>query len=298
MMPFHCKETTPILYPALTNCQTPHGAKYAGSSSRTTAALIDGILIILRVGMIDILLSSLLRFACAHSMLQTKRFLLLWYILVLSCILSRRICLADPLPELRGNSVVSSDDVEYLSFRERHQGIEFRRSVPPKHNEVFKGMTRRATHRARSGASPPDNFENINRGFTTAAPGDVIVPRSGRYLLTLTKIRTFSTNDASLPMIVATLERTYDAIAIAIATVDIDALEQHDLAFRIGNFRFEVHCMVEYLSVLAVRTVIQHIGQMLQRGLTGLVTGEVVDVSSAVRVAFAFVLLGLDRDVT
>jgi len=100
-------------------------------------------------------------------------------------------------------------------------------------------------------------------------------------------------NESPLKTIVSLLERLYDALAFIL--FDLSFLDEHDLTLQVGDFTLQLHCIAEYLSALAVKAVVRRLGQMLQRGLTGLVSGEVVDVGTAVRTMFVFgVVLRVD----
>ena len=100
-----------------------------------------------------------------------------------------------------------------------------------------------------------------------------------------TRFHAFLASDRP-PQLAATLiERLYDAVAYVI--IDLSFLDEHDLVFQVGAFSLELHCSAEYLSVVALKMIVRNLGQLVQKGLTGLVAGEVVDVTTAVRTTFA-----------
>lgn len=109
------------------------------------------------------------------------------------------------------------------------------------------------------------------------------------YTLVAHKVVHFiSSQDSTLMIarVTTALERIYDFMAFFL--VDLDVLEEHDLTLRIGGFELEVHCVADILSVLAIKAILRKLVQMGFEGLTGLVVGEVVDVTTAVRTVFAF----------
>ena len=113
------------------------------------------------------------------------------------------------------------------------------------------------------------------------------------YLITLNNIRTL-TYPKCLYAASAILEFCYEAIAFFIIDHEHDLIEQHDLIFQIGALTFSFHSMAKYISLQAVRAVVRRLGQMVQMGLTGLVSGQVVDVKAETRMLFAFGIVNLD----
>lgn len=60
-----------------------------------------------------------------------------------------------------------------------------------------------------------------------------------------------------------------------------------DLTIRIGSVVLDFDCVARYISAVSVKIVVRRLGQLVQRGLTGLVSGDVVDVAGGVRIGFA-----------
>jgi len=123
----------------------------------------------------------------------------------------------------------------------------------------------------------------------TSQPQD----QPNRFIFKFLRFHALLVNESPLKTIVSLLERLYDALAFIL--FDLSFLDEHDLTLQVRDFTLQLHCIAEYLSALAVKAVVRRLGQMLQRGLTGLVSGEVVDVGTAVRTMFVFgVVLRVD----
>ena len=102
----------------------------------------------------------------------------------------------------------------------------------------------------------------------------------------ITNFQTFLASDRPPQVAAIVIERLYDVAAIML--IDLTSLDEHDLVFQLGAFSLEFHCFAEYLSVLVLRMIVRRLGQLVQKGMTGLVAGEVVDVKTAVRTTFVF----------
>ena len=87
-----------------------------------------------------------------------------------------------------------------------------------------------------------------------------------------------------------TLERALQVLASAL--FDYDLLYDQDLALHIGDFTLQFQDVAEHLSVLAVKTVIMKLIQMLQKGLLGYFEGELIGGHAEVRMIFAFGVIG------
>ena len=109
---------------------------------------------------------------------------------------------------------------------------------------------------------------------------------SNEQQLKIARFESANGNEKALRTLRHALERIYDTITQLIH--DLDFLDEHELIFQVGAFTLEFDCLAGHMSALAVKAVVRHIGQMLQSGLTGMVTGEVVDVRASVRILFAF----------
>lgn len=86
------------------------------------------------------------------------------------------------------------------------------------------------------------------------------------------------------------LERACESFASSL--FDYDLLYDEDLALHLGDFTLQFQDVAEQLSMLAVKTVLMKLIQMLQKGLLGFVEGELIDARAGVRMIFAFGVLG------
>lgn len=89
-----------------------------------------------------------------------------------------------------------------------------------------------------------------------------------------------------IPQLNKIIERCYDVIALALIIPNL--LDRDALVFHFGDLTFAFRAVAGYLSLIALKAVIRQLGQMLQRGLTGFVSGEVVDVRNEYKVLFTF----------
>lgn len=80
------------------------------------------------------------------------------------------------------------------------------------------------------------------------------------------------------------IERCYESIALCL--VGLDLMEQRDLDIHIGDLTLAFHIAAGHLSYVALSAVLRHLGQILQWGLTGFVSGEVVDVRKECKILF------------
>lgn len=73
--------------------------------------------------------------------------------------------------------------------------------------------------------------------------------------------------------------------------LDLDLLDEQDLALRFGEFTLEFYDLAGYLSMLAVKAVVMKLMQMVTQGLLGFFRGEMIDAQAGVRMIFAFGVL-------
>ena len=116
------------------------------------------------------------------------------------------------------------------------------------------------------------------------------VPISGPYTFRLRQLRTILASPKTVAYVHKTLERTLEVLAYSL--FDYDVLYDQDLALHIGDFTLQFQDVAEQLSVLAVKTVMLKLIQMLQNGLLGFVEGELIEGQAEVRMIFAFGVLG------
>lgn len=110
------------------------------------------------------------------------------------------------------------------------------------------------------------------------------------YTIHLLNLRTIFTSPETEQHVFRALERTCEAFAYFL--LDYDFLDEQDLVLRFGDFTLEFYDVAEHLSMLAVKTVVMKLMQMITMGLLGFVNGEMVDAQAGVRIIFAFGILG------
>ena len=116
-----------------------------------------------------------------------------------------------------------------------------------------------------------------------------------RYNLTFSTVHTVTPYTPTSPLsaieirhVAAIFEQLYQEIAFFLTDmVDEDVFEANDLCLRLGMFTLEFHSVAQYLSMLAVKAVVQRLSQMVQRGFLGFVVGEVDTLEGGVRMVFA-----------
>lgn len=86
------------------------------------------------------------------------------------------------------------------------------------------------------------------------------------------------------------LERTCEAIAYCL--LDLDLLEEQNLILRFGDLVVDFYDLTEQLSMLAMKTVLLKVMQMIAKGFLGLFRGEVINAQAGVRMLFTFSVVG------
>ena len=110
------------------------------------------------------------------------------------------------------------------------------------------------------------------------------------YTFRLRQLHTILASPKTVQVVHKTLERALSVLAYSL--FDYDLLYDQDLAVHIGDFTLQFQDVAEQLSVLAVKTVMLKLIQMLQKGLLGFVEGELIEGQAEVRMIFAFGVLG------
>ena len=110
------------------------------------------------------------------------------------------------------------------------------------------------------------------------------------YTFRLLRLRTILASPKAVEYVYTALERACQSFASSL--FDYDLLYDEDLALHLGDFTLQFQDVAEQLSMLAVKTVIMKLIQMLQKGLLGFVEGELIDAQAGVRMIFAFGVLG------
>ena len=115
-------------------------------------------------------------------------------------------------------------------------------------------------------------------------------PVSQAYTFRLRQLHTILASPKTVQVVHKTLERALSVLAYSL--FDYDLLYDQDLALHIGDFTLQFQDVAEQLSVLAVKTVMLKLIQMLQNGLLGFFEGELIEGQAEVRMIFAFGVLG------
>ena len=115
-------------------------------------------------------------------------------------------------------------------------------------------------------------------------------PISQAYTIYLRQLHTILASPETIEYAHRTLERALQVFASAL--FDYDLLYDQDLALHIGDFTLQFQDVAEHLSMLAVKTVIMKLIQMLQKGLLGFFEGELIEGHAEVRMIFAFGVIG------
>ena len=116
------------------------------------------------------------------------------------------------------------------------------------------------------------------------------IPTPQPYTFRLFRLRTILTSPKEVEYLYRALERTCQLFASSL--FDYDLLYGQDLALHLGDFTLQFQDVAEQLSMLAMKTVVMKLFQMLQKGLLGFVEGELIDAQAGVRMIFAFGVLG------
>ena len=116
------------------------------------------------------------------------------------------------------------------------------------------------------------------------------IPISQPYTFRLRQLRTILASPKTVAYVHKILERTLEVLAYSL--FDYDLLYDQNLALHIGDFTLQFQDVAEQLSVLAVKTVMLKLIQMLQEGLLGFMEGELIEGQAEVRMIFAFGVLG------
>ena len=70
--------------------------------------------------------------------------------------------------------------------------------------------------------------------------------------------------------------------------IDHDGLDEHEWAVRVGGLEMRFYDTAAALQMYAISAVLQRLARLVQVGLVGFVSGEVVDVGEGVRMGFVF----------
>ena len=116
------------------------------------------------------------------------------------------------------------------------------------------------------------------------------IPISQPYTLCLRQLHTILASPQTIEYVYRALERALQVFAYSL--FDYDLLYDQDLALHLGDFTLQFQDVAEQLSVLAVKTVMLKLIQMLQKGLLGFLEGELIEGQAEVRMIFAFGVLG------
>lgn len=115
-------------------------------------------------------------------------------------------------------------------------------------------------------------------------------PISQPYTFRLRQLHLILASPKTVAYVHKTLEHALEVLAYSL--FDYDLLYDQDLALHIGDFTLQFQDVAEQLSVLAVKTVMLKVIQMLQKGLLGFLEGELIGGQAEVRMIFAFGVVG------
>ena len=116
------------------------------------------------------------------------------------------------------------------------------------------------------------------------------IPTLQPYTFGLRRLHTILASPETVQRVHQLLERALQVFAYSL--FDYEVLYNQNLALHLGDFTLQFQDVAEQLSVLAVKTVMMKLIQMLQKGLLGFVEGELIEGQAEVRMIFAFGVIG------
>ena len=116
------------------------------------------------------------------------------------------------------------------------------------------------------------------------------IPISEPFTFRLLQLHTILASPKTVQYVHNLLERALQVFAYSL--FDYDLLYNQDLALHLGDFTLQFQDVAEHLSMLAVKTVMLKLIQMLQKGLLGFFEGELIEGQAELRMIFAFGVLG------